>query len=144
MRSETVLRTALAGLLLLALTACGGPGYDPLPEATLYADIEAIPGVTDQNIDSFDSTSEGTGYSGPIFVDNEADPVAVLDQVLAILWQGLPEANPGGVRVIDEDGTRVDPSDVGLIVRTDIEARYGPQPGTGEPPTDKPSLKLEQ
>lgn len=136
------MRTALAGLLLLALTACGGPGYDPLPESTLYAEIEAIPGVTKQKINSYDSMTQGTGYGGQIYIDNQADHIAVLDQALAILWQGLPEANPD-VSIIDEDGTRVDPSDVGLIVPDDFEARYGPQPGTGEPPTDKPSLKLE-
>lgn len=138
------MRIALAGLLLLALTACGEPAYDPLPEARLYSDIEALPGVTSQRIDSFDSGSEGTGYDGTIRVDNQADPLAVLDQALAILWQGLPRASFHSFGVLGEDGTEVRPSDVGLTSPDEFEARYGPQPGTGEPPTDKPSLKLKR
>ena len=137
-------KIALTGLLLLVLTACGGPAYKPLPDATLYSDIEAIPGVTKQKINSHDSMSQGTGYGGQILIDTTADPVDVLDGTLAILWQGMPDASYIGVRVIQKDGEVTRSSDVGLTSPDDFEARYGPQPGTGEPPADKPPLKLKQ
>ena len=141
--NRTRTKTALTGLLLLALTACGGPEYDPVPEEKLSAEIKALPGVTNEKLDSYDSASQGTGYQSDIYINDQADPVMVLDQATAILWQGLPEARIN-VSVIEKDGREIRTSDVGLIVSDDFEARYGPQPGSGEPPTDKPSLELKR
>jgi len=138
------MRTLLTAVLATLLAACGGapkPAYTEVPEQDLYAAIGRIPGVTKVNLTSYDGAPQGTGYNGQIVIDRSADPVAVLAHVLAILWQGMPDANYDSVRVLkDTSPTRA--SDVGLIRHADFEARYGPQPGSGVPPKDKPALEL--
>lgn len=86
---------------------------------------------------------EGNGYSGYITLADEADPAAVIDATLAILWQGLPDAEYGLVQWI-RDGEGYRETDVGLTTREDLQGRYGPQPGTGVPPTDQPALELRE
>lgn len=121
---------------------CGGvekSGYEPVPDGDLFAQVAQVPGVTQVHLTGYDGEPQGTGYNGQIVIDGSADPVAVLDRVLAILWQGMPDANYDSVRVLkDTSPTRA--SDVGLTRHAEFEERYGPQPGTGVPPSDKPAL----
>lgn len=133
----------LSALLVGLLTACGEEaGYTPVPDAELYEQVSALPGVERHHLRATDGFPRGTAYVGTVVVGDEADPVEVLDAVLAVLWQGMPEAGYPLVEVVQ--GLRgTSPGDVGLVSRADFEARYGPQPGSGEPPADKPPLTRE-
>lgn len=136
-------RHAITTLVLaLALAACDGPGYTAKADAELFKAIRELPGVA--RTDMMDSTTgfqEGTGYSGYILLEHGADTAAVIDATLAILWQGRRNAGYGLIQW-NQDRKGYRDTDVGLFDHDDLEARYGPQPGTGVPPSDKPALAL--
>ncbi len=136
------MRSPVIAALALVLSACSSTGYEPRSDEELFQAIAELPGVKATN--SMDSTTgfqEGTGYSGYITLEPTADPATVIDATLAILWQGRKGAEYGLVEWL-KDGKGYRESDVGLIDEADYEARYGEQPGTGVPPTDKPALQL--
>lgn len=139
--------------LLLALTCvlggCGDGGngdgdasYTPKKSSQLYAEIAAIDGVTSVDIGEYESAGLGgsrPAYRGQVRVTDAADPLQVLDQVLAILWQGLPGASLRDVVVHQGDTGFYDAPYAGLGDAL-LKERYGPQPGTGKPPADQPPL----
>lgn len=139
----TMKRLALFALAMM-LMGCGGAGYTPKPDAELFKAIRELPGVA--RTDMLDSTTgfqEGTGYSGYILLEHGADTAALIDATLAILWQGRRNAGYGLIKW-NQDGKGYRDTDVGLGTQKDLEERYGPQPGTGVPPTDKPALTLQR
>jgi hypothetical protein len=134
--------------LLVALTCLlGGCGkddadYTPKEAATLFAEIAAMPGVTEVHLEEYGPSGIGehrSAYQGYVQVDDAADPLQVLDRVLAILWQGIPGADLSSVRVHQGDAL-YDAAYVGLGDPL-LTKRYGSQPGTGEPPADQPPLR---
>lgn len=139
------LGTILAIVLLLLSPACtthDEAGYAPMKTDRLLAQIAALPHVTSVDIGAYESAGIGgsqPAYRGQVQVDATADPLLVLDQVLAILWQGMAGADPDVV--VHQGDALYDASSVGLGPRR-LEERYGAQPGTGVPPTDKPALQL--
>lgn len=138
---------ALVGALLLV--GCGraepaDPGYRPVPDEELFSRIAALPEVTEVDIDFVDTVTNGRTYIGDIQVTPEAEPLAVLDRAIAILRQGrygasmglsvLRPGPTGRLRVTHGFELGISPSE------PDLTERYGPQPGTGEPPeTASPS-----
>ena len=106
---------ALPAVCLLLLTGCllgGGGQADPNPNS----------------------------YGGTVTVARDATHVSrIVDRTCAILWQGHPD-----VSVLFEvalpDGSLVSSTSYHLASPDDLEQRYGPQPGTGEPPQDAPPL----
>lgn len=137
----------LALLLSWFAVGCGSddPGYMPKKDDVLFAEIASIKGVTEVNVHGNESAGVGgsrPAYNGQVVVDASADPLLVLDQVLAILWQGMPGADLSGVDVRQVDafyGT-----EAVRLGDNRLKERYGPQPGTGVPPTDKPALELPE
>lgn len=128
-----------------ALAGCGGsdepkgPGYTPIPDKRLFAQIAAIPGVRGVAIKHLDTFDNPNDYVGDVEVNPSADAAAILDQALAILRQGRWRAGMGISAVQD---TRVVSTDVlGIKSPTDefLAERYGPQPGNGLPPTAAPT-----
>jgi hypothetical protein len=143
----------LTPVVLLAaclLGGCGGagggdddPDYTPKSAEAMYAEIGDLDGVTRVDVTEYESAGVGTGprYNGQVRIDGTADPALVLDQVFAILWQGMPEPQMN-VRVRQGD-TFYGIDSVGLDT-TSLSERYGEQPGTGVPPTDQPPLELQE
>lgn len=145
----TTYRTGPLAAFLLAATlvfaACGSPGKDPdvpayeaVPDSEIFAAVSELPGVTGHTL-SFDADSFGraNNYSGTVTAERGTDGRALLDQVLALLWQGHLGASYGVAVEVDGDPL-VTPRRIGLELRSDWPDRYGAQPGTGVPPTDKP------
>lgn len=109
----------------MALAACGGsdepkgPGYTPIPDKQLFAQIAAIPGVTTVSLSYRDEFGNSNDYVGEIRVDPAADAAVVLDHAFAILRQGRWRASMSLFAVQNE--------------------RYDPQPGNGLPPESPPT-----
>ena len=148
------------------MTNSGSPeptaSYKVTPDADLFAQIKALPGVLDSNIHFIDKFGWGRKYEGTIFVAPDTttdDAITLLDHANAILWMGRPNADltvtvaamDGNVQrdlatqtdlgIVDE---LVDP-DTGKFTyaRDAARARYGPQPGTGKPRSVSPALSPE-
>lgn len=142
MTRARLLLLALATVLLLA--SCGDdPGYEPKPSKALFSEIGALEGVTQVDVGAYESAGLGgsrPAYRGQVRIDDQHDPATILDQVLAILWQGMPDADLSNVKIRQGD-TFYDTSSVALGDARRKE-RYGPQPGPGVPPKDKPALEL--
>ena len=138
----------LAALLLataFVFAACSPPGkgrdvpaYEAVPDNEIFAAVSELPGVTGHTL-SFDADSFGraNNYSGTVTAERGTDGRVLLDQVLALLWQGHLGASYG-IAVEVDGAPLVTPRRIGLELRSDWPDRYGPQPGTGVPPTDKP------
>ena len=128
----------------VALAGCGGsdepkgPGYTPIPDKELFAQIAAIPGVTKVEIEYVDTFENPNDYIGAVDVRTDADPVGALDQALAILRQGRWQASMQVV--VLQGGRQTSTSSLGLNAPTDrrLTERYGPQPGNGMPPESLP------
>lgn len=135
------MKRLLLTTLFSALAGCGGPSYTPRPDAEIFRAVSAVPGVVAADLRSHEGGAEGTGYEGDVTVKDGADPATVIDAVLALLWQGLPDAGYTGVAFY-VDGRALRAADAGLLTHQDLEARYGEQPGTGVPPKDKPALQV--
>lgn len=137
----------VATALLTLMTACSQkeePAYDVMETNELIAQIEALPGVTRVDINGNDSAGVGgsqPAYHGQVRIQETADPLEVLDHVLAILWQGM-EGAALDVAVRQGD-TFYDTRSVHLGANR-LEERYGDQPGSGVPPTDEPPLELAE
>jgi hypothetical protein len=136
---------------LLVLTGCllGGngaadpdpsPTYDPVPDDQLYAQVARVEGVRSVDLDYMDSFANPNSYGGTIAVERDAKNVAhIVDQACAILWQGHPDASIL-FEVTLPDRSTVSSTAYHLADPQDLEKRYGPQPGTGEPPRGAPPL----
>jgi hypothetical protein len=143
-----VIRRLVPLLLVLTcvLAGCGegdSSSYTPKESTVLFAEIAAIDGVTSVDVGEFESAGLGgsrPAYRGTVRVDDSAEPLQVLDQVLAILRQGLPGASLRDVVVHQGATGFYDAAYVGLGDAL-LGERYGPQPGTGTPPEDQPPLK---
>ena len=139
----------LLPLLLVVVCLLAGCGEEQRPSsstpkesAVLFAEITALDGVTSVDVEEYESAGLGgsrPAYRGTVEVDDSADPLQVLDQVLAILWQGIPGASLRDVVVHQGTAGFYDAAYVGLGDAL-LEERYGPQPGTGTPPADQPPL----
>lgn len=145
--AATAAATIAVVALLLALTSCATdpkPGADYRPaktDAQIYREIAALPHITDVDIQWVDDFSQGNTYTGEVTVTAERYIVETLDHVNALLRQGRFGAYPS-VGVV---GNNLDISldSVGLSASGAIEDRYGPQPGTGEPPANPlPSVEI--
>lgn len=134
-------------VLACALTGCGGeerpPSSTTKESSVLFAEIAALEGVTSVDVEAYESAGLGgsrPAYRGTVEVDDTVDPLKVLDQVLAILWQGMPGASLRDVVVHQGEDGFYDAPYVGLGDAL-LAERYGPQPGTGTPPVDQPPLE---
>lgn len=151
-RTRTARRTAAVAVgLALALLAGGctedSPrpkestiaAYTPRPDDTLFAQVRDLPGVKDATISFRDNLTDGALYSGSLVTDGRENPYAVLDAAVAVLRQGRPGADILlTVDVPTAGGVPVQYTSTKLLDRTlpdPLTARYGPQPGSGEPPT---------
>jgi len=131
----------LLALALVVLSGCSLSNlptpratYRPVPDPALCARIAAIPGVTGVDLRWSNGFDNPNGYRGSIHIKAHTDAVQVLDRALAILRQGHPAADLGGLEVAPDGSFATSPLDVGLMTQADYTARYGPQPGTGIPP----------
>ncbi|MCD9199893.1 RNA-binding protein [Aeromicrobium wangtongii] len=111
------------------------PDYTPVPDHKLISQVAALPGVERADLSYNDAWPEHS-YIATITLSSDADAQLVLDTIYAKLWQGRPGA-----------GILVEAQQNGSVVRLDafggkpttriaLEKRYGPQPGSGTPPTD--------
>lgn len=131
-----------ASILLLA-----GCSTDPQPradyrpaktDAQIYREIAQLPHVTDVDIRWVDDANTGNTYTGIVRVTQTRYVVDTLDHVNALLRQGrFSSYLTVGVRS-EQNPLRVANDAVGLSAPAAVEHRYGPQPGTGEPPTNEP------
>ncbi len=133
------------GVLALAIavalmTGCRPGGddpkasYDPAPDDDLYAEIADLDGVTKVKIRFVEGFARTNNYGGEIVVDDPERALEVLDRAIAILWQGREGALADLIVLGPDNQLLKYTSDLGLRKPADYEERYGPQPGTGEPP----------
>lgn len=140
-----VVSMMLLGGCLLGSSEGPSPDDDPVDDATLIEQVEQLPDVRSVDIQLSSSFTNGPAYSGYVRVDRSADLLSTLDATAAILWQGRPNA----IQLVKVESPRgsVENSTVRLQSTTDLEERFGPQPGTGEvtadaePLTPPPSLQ---
>ncbi len=146
-------RLVAAGLAVLLLGAgCTGDpappketaiaAYTPVPDDQLFERVRDLPHVEDATISFRDNLTDGELYSGSLVSDGRENPYAVLDAAVALLRQGRARAqilltlevpNPGGAPVQYTSTALLD-----RTVPDPLTARYGPQPGSGEPPSATP------
>ena len=135
----SVLALAIVMALLTGCRSGGGddePAYEPVPDEDLYAAIAALDGVRKVEIRYVEGFARTNNYGGELTVDDPSRAMELLDRAVAILWQGRPGAL-ADLLVLGPDRQLLHyTSDLGLRTRADYEERYGPQPGTGEPPAD--------
>lgn len=136
-------RIAVTLTLLLGASGCVGStaepvGYEPVPDEQLFTEVADLPGVRAATLGYEDSFAHPGEYFGEVRVGRSVDLVETLDAVSAILWQGRPD--PTVVVTVRGSQGEVDNASVRLINPPDLEARYGPQPGTGEVPADAEPL----
>lgn len=129
--------------LLVGVSGCVGStaepmGYEPVPDERLFREIDDLTGVRSVDIEFSSSFTNGPVYSGYVRVGRRADLLGTLDATAAILWQGKPRA----IQLVKVEGPRgsVENSTVRLQSTTDLEERFGPQPGTGKVPADTDPL----
>lgn len=134
----SLLRALVVVVILASLGACHDgkkddePDYTPIADDRLFQQIGDLPGVTDVSVKWSDDFGN-TGYIGRVTVDESADPVDTLDRAYAILRQGRYDA-PIAVTVV-QDGRMTSAAALGIgSSAAELTERYGPQPGTGEPP----------
>ncbi|RLV56175.1 hypothetical protein D9V41_06970 [Aeromicrobium phragmitis] len=145
----TALRHAVLVLVLsIVMTGCAQDpeptpeptvSYTPIADEQLYADITRLPGVQSVDLDYVDSVTAGRGYIGSIVIDDGADAAQILDHAIAILRQGQPDATMT-IHALRGD-ERITPRTALDLTQTDLrelENRYGPQPGDGQPPEVAP------
>ena len=110
------------------------PDYDAVPDADLFSRIADQSGVEKADI-SFNGTFPERTYTGEITVAADADAQAVLDQAYATLRQGRSDADIGIAAIQGDTYIRFErlPGS-GVGTPTELEKRYGPQPGDGKPP----------
>ena len=114
------------------------PSYDPVADTVLYRQIEDLPGVRAVDIDFRDTFTDGPVYSGTVRVARDVSPLSTLDRVSAVLWQGAPE--PSMLVEVTSPRGSVGNSTVRLQSPSELEERYGPQPGNGEVPASSSPL----
>jgi len=135
-------RLVLVLLTLCLASACssrsaGDPGYDPVPDSTLFARADQVDGVVDARL-SYSSTLGDKGYRGEVTVraglDREQLGRAVAT-VYAILRQGRADATIGlqvvqGTTIVTDELPGVPTA--GTLA--ELDELFGPQPGDGTPP----------
>lgn len=136
--TSSVLVLAIAVALMTGCQPGGGddpkPGYDPVPDEDLYAEIADLEGVTRVKIRFVEGFARTNNYGGELAVADPGRALEVLDRAIAILWQGR-EGALADLIVLGPDNQLLGyTSDLGLRKPADYEERYGAQPGTGEPP----------
>lgn len=133
----TLLAVAVAVALMTGCLPGGeddGGGYEPVPDDELYAEIAALDGVQEVDIRFVEGFGRTNNYGGELTVADPDRALELLDRAIAILWQGR-EGALADLLVLGPDRQLLHyPSDLGLRKPADYEERYGPQPGTGEPP----------
>jgi len=147
-RRRRALPAYLVVMLLVALTACGpeedSVDYTPVPDEDLFAQIADLGSVDEVDLAYVDRFGQSNSYGGDVHVDGSRPAEEVLDEVLAILWQGRPDANLSSVSISVPPGSGQSsllPAQVGLDRQSALVARYGEQPGTGSPPPDAEPLR---
>lgn len=116
-------------MMLGLLVGCGSPGpqRSVVPDDVLFAEIARLPGVIEADVFYDTEFSRGKVYAGRVTVEDEADPLCVLDRMVAILWQGRSIAVSVVVAQGDESYRAMD-----LDPETPIQVwkpeRYGPRP----------------
>lgn len=132
----------VTGLLLLVggcMSAGSGggqprPDYTPTPDDELFARVAALPGVERADLSFNDNFSEFT-YLGEVDISPDADAQTVLDTVYATLRQGRFDADMNITGYQSGRPVRLAAlEDAGIA--SELEQRYGPQPGDGTPPGD--------
>lgn len=113
-------------------------GYDPVPDEQLFEQVEDLPGVRSADLGYEDSFTHPSEYFGEVTIRRTADPVETLDAISAILWLGRPD--PKVIVTVRGPRTEIDNASIRLMNPTDLEERYGPQPGTGKVPEDAEPL----
>ena len=117
--------------------------YTPLPDDELYAQIASLDGVAEVQISFVDEVNTNNTYAGFVMMESEVDraeALGILDHAYAILRQGRPDAHMNVMGRSATDSSEpytLDTVDLQLAggVAPALEERYGPQPGTGEPPS---------
>lgn len=151
-RTIRILLAIAAGLLavLTPLTGCASSdhsrphptvSYTPVPDAELYRRIAALPHVTDVKIGYSDDFPNGSRYRGAVYTDGQENPYLIRDQANAILRQGVLRAHISIDVYFPGPDSRPELAPGGRFfsqVESDLEQRYGPQPGSGIPPASPP------
>lgn len=137
------MRRLLPVLALLSCVVCGCSSspkavkapYTPIPDSVLFARIATLPGVVRSDLTWVNRFGDSNSYGGQVRVRAGVDGVHILDSILAILRQGRAGAFYGAVEILEPRQFAITPTDFGLWSQADYTARYGPQPGTGVPPS---------
>lgn len=137
-RSTPLPALVLLGVALLwSVTSCAQPapkpGYTPVPDKQLYSRIAELPGVAKVDISYQDDLDDPATYVGEINLAPRADPEQVLDQAMAILRQGRFRALMA-LSAYPPTSPAIYSDTVAGHTRDDLDTRYGPQPGSGQPP----------
>ncbi|GIG35348.1 hypothetical protein Cpa01nite_07290 [Cellulomonas pakistanensis] len=134
----------LASAVAIALVGCGTASSRnaSVPDDVLFAQVTALPGVRDADLKWELNFGNTPAYMGTVVAEADADPLCVLDETLAVLYQGRRDTSLRAVEVV-QGSTSVRAED--LVGETPLGERYGPRPARPQPsasprPCTPPSL----
>ncbi len=139
-RLRTVVASSILSILATGCTAepAQPSGYTPVSDDVLFAQVKALPHLTNiANLYYEKKFGVSNGYTARIDTDGEVEPNTFMDDVFAILYQGRYQAGIS-ISVTAPIKGHPDTPHLYLLPSSTLRERYGPQPGTGTPPANKP------
>ena len=107
-------------LILTAVAGCAAAEPEGrIPDATLFAAVGELDGVTSSSLVWQDSLGNSRMYTGRVDVESAADPQCVLYQTLGLLSQGRPGADTAYVSVAQGDLV-IRPDDLAFAARSGL------------------------
>lgn len=119
------------------------PMTSKFTDEQLFAQVAALEGVDSADIAYRNEFGNDNIYVGTIIVSQRDQALRLLDHTVAILRQGRRNASIIiVVNVKSATGEAFGMYDLlGSDVHSNLDKRYGPQPGNGMPPADLPVLR---
>lgn len=128
--ATALLGAAVAAALVGCAVGQSGKPSGPVPDDVLFDQVAALPGVVSSELRWERNFGNTPFYMGTVTAEDDADPLCVLDESLAVLYQGRQDTSLRAVEV-EQRGTTVRAED--LVGETPLGERYGPRPTEPQP-----------
>ena len=132
--ARVLVGAAIAGVFAGGLGGCGigpsGKSRGPVPDDVLFEQVAGLPGVAAADLRWELNFGNTPAYAGTVTAERGADPLCVLDETLAVLYQGRQDTSLRAVQV-EQGGTTVRAAD--LVGEARLGERYGPRPTEPQP-----------
>lgn len=115
-----------------------GSSRGSVPDDVLFAQVAELPGVEDSDLSWNRNFGYAPQYVGTVTVAKDADAMCVLDQTMAILYQGRPDTGQDQVEIVQGDTTL---TAANLVGDDPLSERYGHVPREPRPSATVPTCE---